>query len=393
MRVTLVAAGLLATSSLLFSTSARAGSDGESASDLGTQTKPQPTEVGAFRIQSFGIFRSGYDYVQSDPKVDFVGQNSGFFLDLARIGFEAHTGAVSARISLEGASPHQTAPNTPEGTTRVSLRDAFVHWDVAPAFRIQLGQTKAPWAREELRGVQDRPFATSALGFEGVAAGRGYDQPSLAVDRQLGVLVTTTKPMELGDFRLDYALMVANGNGRNQLLDDNGKPMFVGRIECGYLSYFTVGAGAYANERRVGTAPNRYDETDVGLVVDAMSKIENLELFATYAQVSTKYPTTGAPDRKQVAWHAQASYRIEWAPMPFALAYRMAHFSPYAQGAAELPGGASLSDFSLDHHTVGVRLFHPKLPLSLYMNYTVTLEPSARSLANDRLTLLGQFTF
>jgi hypothetical protein len=33
----------------------------------------------------------------------------------------------------------------------------------------------------------------------GVTAGRGYDQPSLALDRQLGLILTTTKPLELDE--------------------------------------------------------------------------------------------------------------------------------------------------------------------------------------------------
>ena len=372
-----------------------AAADGESASDIARtgNTKPVAVDTGTVRVTTFGIFRGAYDFVQTDPNVDFVGQNNGFFLDTARIGFEGTSGALTTRLSFEGASAAQLSPNTPEGALRVSMRDAFVRWDVLPQMSFQLGQAKAPWAREELRGVQDRPFANNAVGFEGVSAGRGYDQPSIAIDRQLGLLVTTVKPFEIGNLRFDYAAMIANGNGRNQLLDDNGKPMLVGRIEAGYLSYFIVGAGAYMNDRRIGTLPNLYDESDVGLVVDALSKIQNLELFASYAQVSTKYPTTAAPDRKQIAWHAQASYRVEWAPMPFAVGYRIAHFSPFAQGAATLPGGARLSDYDLDHHTLGLRLFHPTLPMSLYANYTLTLEPAARTLTNDRVTLLAQLTF
>lgn len=380
---------------LLAAARASAATDGESAADLARAGRSKATEVefGKTVVSPFVLFRGGADYVQEDPKVDFVGRNNGFWLDCARIGLESTSGSFTTRISFEGASGAQLAPNTPEGSLRVSLRDAFVRWELHPAFAMQLGQAKAPWAREELRGVADRPFATNAVGFEGVSAGRGYDQGSLGLDRQLGLILTTAKPFDLGGFVFDYALMVANGNGRNQLIDDNGKPLALGRVELGFKQFVTLGAGAYVNDRRVGTAPNQYDESDTGVLVDLMSKIENLELFATYAQVTTKYPTTGAPDRKQIAWHAQASYRVEWAPMPFSVGYRVAHFSPYAQGAAVLPGGAQLSDYDLDHHTFGVRVFHPTQPVSLYANYTLTLEPTGRSLANDRATLLAQLTF
>ena len=387
-----VALGLAALSS--GTSRANAASDGESAAELAAsgRSKPVTVEVGKTTVAPFALFRGGYDLVQTDPKVDFVGQNNGFFLDSARLGLEGSSGAITARISLEGASGAQLAPNTPEGVLRVSLRDAFVRWEIAPALAVQLGQAKATWAREELRGVQDRPFATNAVGFEGVAAGRGYDQGSIALDRQLGLIVTAAKPLELGPMNLDYAAMVANGNGRNQLLDDNGKPLLVGRLELGYAAYAKVGVGGYMNARRLGTAPNLYDERDVGLVVDLLTKVENLEVFGSYAEVATEYPTTGVPNRKQIAWHAQASYRVDFAAMPFAVAYRIAHLSPYAQGVATLPGGANLGAYDIGHHTVGLRLFHPTLPLSLYANYTFTVEPAARSLTNDRATLLAQLT-
>jgi hypothetical protein len=384
-----------AASLMTLGTAALAATDGESPADLARSGRGRPieVEVGKTTVTPFALFRAGYDYVAEDPKVDFVGRNNGFWLESARLGFEATSGGITARLSFEGASGAQLAPNTPEGALRVSLRDAFVRWEIAPALAVQLGQAKAPWAREELRGVQERPFATNAIGFEGTPVGRGYDQPSLSLDRQLGLIVTAAKPLEAGGLRFDYAAMLANGNGRNQLVDDNGKPLVVGRVELGYLAFVTLGAGAYTNARRIGIAPNLFDERDLGLVVDLMSKVENLELFASYAQVGTTYPTTGAPDRKQVAWHAQATYRFEWAPMPFSVGYRIAHFSPFAQAGATLPGGANLADYDLDHHTLGVRFFHPTLPLSLYANYTLTMEPNARSLANDRATLLAQFTF
>jgi hypothetical protein len=337
----------------------------------------------------FGFVRAGYDAVQRDPKVDFIGRNNGFLLESARVGVEgAHNPTQTRfRVSVEGASDVQDGINTPTGTLQVRLRDAFVRWDPVPFFGLQVGQFRAPFTAEELRSNVDLLLASRAVAQEGVPGGRGYQEPGMTLGRQLGVMVGPRYPFPIaGDFGLAYYAMIMNGNGQNQLVDDNGKLGLVGRLEAVYGPYVTLGGAAFKNDRTVGTLPNLYEEADVGFAGDLLIRWTGLEIFGQVATIRTEYPTVGTRARNQLGYHAQIGYRIDELYVPFTPTYRYAHYHPWS-------GSAAFDSYKLDYHTFGVRIFHPTLPISGYVNYTVTIEPAARRLDNDRFELLGQVAF
>jgi hypothetical protein len=337
----------------------------------------------------YGYLRAGYDYTFKDERYDFVGRNNGFVLDSARVGVQGRSRPynVTFRISIEGASDVLTAPNTPLGSLAVRLRDGFARWDPVSFAGIQVGQFKAPFQEEELRGTQSLLFASRAVGVEGVAPGRGFQLPGIQLDRQLGVMISPIQPIG-GDVAVSYYLMVMNGNGSNQLLDDNGKVGLVGRTELDILKYVRVGAAVFHNERAVGTPPNLYSEEDVGLTGDVSVNVAGLEALAAVTRVRTVFPTVGTSARVQLAYHAQAGYRFDIARLQLTPAYRFAYFHPWEGG-----GGGGFDAFKLQYHTFGVRLAHAKLPVTGWINYTLTGEEEGRKLTNDRIEVLGQVTF
>jgi hypothetical protein len=192
---------------------------------------------------------------------------------------------------------------------------------------------------------------------DGVPSGRGFQTPGIQLDRQLGVMLSPEKRIG-GDIGAAYYLMVMNGNGQNQLLDDNGKPGFVGRTELRYLGYVRVGAAVFQNARRVGAPPNFYDEEDVGLTGDLAVRIKGAEMFGAITQVRTVFPTVGAEARVQLAYHAQAAYRIDVGPAFVAPGYRFAYFHPWQKGGAQ-----GFDRYALRYHTFGVRVGHATLPV------------------------------
>src|SRR5262249_19139697 len=158
------------------------------------------------------------------------GRNDGFVLDNARIGLRADMKTIlNVTVALEGASDLPAGTNTPSGELDVRLRDAFGRFDPVPYIGLQVGQFEAPFDAEELRHKSDLLFASLAVGQEGVLPGRGLAEPGIAVDRQLGAMLSPRVPIFFGKFGAAYYLMVANGNEPNQLLDDNGKPAIYGR--------------------------------------------------------------------------------------------------------------------------------------------------------------------
>lgn len=344
---------------------------------------------GPWDVGFYGYLRAGYDYTFKDPRYAFVGRNSGFVLDSARVGLQGRNTEyrITFRISAEGASDVLLAPNTPIGSLSVRLRDAFGRWDPVDWFGVQAGQFKAPWQEEELRGTQDLPFASRSVGVEGVPPGRGFQVSGLQLDRQLGVMLSPSKPIG-GDVGVAYYLMVMNGNGANQLLDDNGRVGLVARTEVNYLRYVRAGAALFRNDRTVGEPPNLYNEEDLGLTGDVDLRVGGLQVFGAATRLRTVFPTVGTSARVQLAFTGLVSYRFDLPSFFVAPGYRYAYFHPWATG-----GGEGFDEQRLQYHTVGVRLGLPRLPVTTWINYTFTGEEAGRKLDNDRIEVLGQVTF
>jgi hypothetical protein len=351
--------------------------------------QPEPPKPKAWDLAVYGYLRAGYDHTMTDDRFAFVGRNNGFVLDSARIGVEGRNQdfGVTFRLSVEGASDVLNAPNTPIGSLSVRLRDAFARYDPISWLGVQAGQFKAPFQEEELRGTPDLMFASRAVGVEGVPPARGFQTPGIQLDRQVGVMLSPLKPIG-GDFGVTYFVMVMNGNGSNQLLDDNGRFGLVARSEVNYLKYVRVGAALFRNDRTVGAPPNLYNEEDLGITGDVTVKAGGLEVFGAVSRLRTVFPTVGTSARVQLSAHGQIAYRVELPSLFFAPAYRYAYFHPWQEGGAE-----GFDTFSLQYHTVGVRVGMMKLPIQAWINYTLATEAEGRKLDNDRIEILGQVTF
>lgn len=349
--------------------------------------------VGAWTFRPFGFLRLGYEHVQKDSRYEFVGRNNGFVLESARLGMDVTNGSeVSARLSVDGASGDAPDINTPQGRLDVHLRDAYARYDFSKYVGAQVGQFYAPFAAEEMRSTTDLLFASRAVGQEGVRSGRGLETPGISVDRQLGVMLSPKDPIRFGDVGVSAYAMLANGNGANQLLNDDSTPAFYGRVEVYFKDWVRAGGAFLRNGRRAGTPPDLQDELDTGFAGDLLVTWNGLEVFGQFVQVSTEYQDAGGADRKQRAMSAQAGYRIETPWLYVTPAYRFAELHPWASGD-EAPGGEALDSLKVDYHTVGVRLEHLRLPLSLFANYTLTMEPEPYELTNNRLQILTQASF
>jgi hypothetical protein len=355
-------------------------------------TTPVPTtQPKTWELAPFGYLRAGLDWTLKDDRYTFIGRNNGFVLDSARVGLDGHSAEewhVAFRVSIEGASDELSNPNTPIGNLSVRLRDGFARWDPIPFIGIQAGQFKAPWQEEELRGTNTLLFASRAVGVEGVLPGRGFQTPGLQLDRQIGVMLSPSAPIGSEAVAVSYYLMLMNGNGSNQLLDDNGKFGVVGRAELGIYEYVRLGAGVYHNDRTVGEPPNLYSESDTGLTGDLSAKIGGLQAMAAVTQVRTVFPTVNVAARVQLAFHGQAGYKFEFANWHIGPAYRYAYFHPWQSGGAD-----GFDAYRVQYHTAGLRAGLTKVPLQAWLNYTLAQEGEGRKLDNDRIELMGQVTF
>lgn len=347
------------------------------------------------RLRPWAYVRMGYERVEEDSRFDFVGRNDGFVLDNARVGIDAAIGEqLSVAFSVEGASDVRRGLNSTFGDLDVRVRDAYGRWDPFSFVGVQAGQFKAPFAAEELRSRADLLFVSRAVGQEGVLPGRGFEEPGVAVDRQLGVMLSPRERLPIWqEVRGSYYFMLANGNGENQVVNDNTKLAYIGRGELHYSDFVTLGAAFLINDRTTGELPNQTRDKDTGFATDIMITPFGVELFFQYVEVETEFKTVPqALDRTQRAYHVQAGYTFETPWLTITPGYRYAHLNPFAKAKGDQTG-LDLDSFQVGYHTLGARFGHLDLPLALLVNYTFTEEKTPRKLDNDRLQILAQVSF
>lgn len=345
---------------------------------------------GRWQFRPFGFVRLGYEAVDPDERYDFIGRNNGFVLDSARLGFDVgYSPQFSMRLAVEAASDVSAGINTPQGSLRVRLRDAYFRYDPWRYLGVQIGQFFAPFAAEEMHNRNEMLFASRALGQEGVLPGRGLEEESVAFDRQIGVMLAPAKPIFAGPIGFAPSVMVASGNGKNQLLPDDNLPAFLARLEVHVLDYVRLAGAFVRNDRTVGAPPDQYVEKDMGFAADLRLRLAGAELFGQFVELQTKFPTVGAAERTRRAISGQAGYTVSAIPgVLLTPAYRYAYYHPWAD--AEDP---ELANFVLMYHTAGLKVSHRSLPLDLYANYTVTVEKQPRQLENNRLQIMAQAGF
>lgn len=346
--------------------------------------------------------RPGFEYVDADPQIAYIGDNDGFFLDSARIGAEGNVSdLVRFKITLDAASLVPGAsPNQPVVPISAAARDAYVAWTPSRWFMVQAGQQPMPSDYEGGDVDAVIPFTKKSVLSSGVRAGHGNAVNGLSPARQVGVVLGSTDDARLGDIPLEYRLGVANGNGLNQLGNDNGIPAGYLRLGSGFGELVRVGFGGRINPRTVGTLPNLYTETDYVLFGDAALTVAGLEFVVEGIGRQTAL-TTFLPDANNPAGQESGVGAAAWVGYTIGLgsmfgakidvkpAYRFAFYDP----------SSAFPTDQLMENTIGVRIDGDRqvMPLSFLVDYVVLTElgdlannVAARDLANNRLTALFQ---
>ena len=168
---------------------------------------------------------------------------STFFVRRARL---------TAEVKVSDFISGKIQPEYGEGT--VGLRDAYVDLNFARQFRWRMGQFKRPFDRFELvsstqilviervGGVRGIP---GCAGVSNVCSYSRFTEKLNYSDRDLGF-------MFLGDVgRVRYSASVTNGEGPNDVVDENGAKSFTGRLEyrgAGLVFGANVGVHDYPSD-------------------------------------------------------------------------------------------------------------------------------------------------
>jgi len=276
----------------------------------------------------------------------------------------------------------------------VRLADGWLAWNPHRWVRLRAGQFRVPFSAEELADTAGMLFMERALGQHGVTAGDGLELAGLEVGRQLGVEAALDATFADDDVRIGARLALANGNGLNEVRNDNAKYAVFGRVAVGLFDIVDVGGALYTNVRTEGAQPNLFDERDVGVAVDAAVRWEGIEAAGQVVDVTTRFRTDGSATRQARAWHAQLGYTLPIDAIHLTPAVRYATYEPFFE-YDESPSGLDLDTLGLQYLTAGLRVQHPNpnLGAALYLEYTVTTEDDTRAVQNNAFKALAQVTF
>lgn len=349
--------------------------------------------------------RSGYQLVEADPEILYVGANDGFFIDQARLGAEGvMVGAVGFKLTVEAASLLPgSAPNAAVTPLIGALRDAWVSWTPSPWFALQAGQQYMPgdWESGDVEPVL--PFSSKSVLSAGVRPGHGVAVAGLSSSRQVGVVLGSTPDAKIADIGIEYRLGIANGNGLNQSGNDNKWPAAYLRTGVGFGGELVkVGVGGRFNPRTTGTLPNLYTEADAVGFADVALQAVGVQFVLTGIYRQTALATL-VPDLSNPAGQESGAglmgfvaYDVTLPDVPVLGAGW--HLKPALRSGFYDPSSSFQTDQLLET-TLGVRLSGPKdMPAALFLDGTVLTElgdvgagVAARDLSNNRLTLLFQW--
>ncbi|MBI1948856.1 MAG: hypothetical protein HYS27_24430 [Deltaproteobacteria bacterium] len=351
--------------------------------------------------------RTGFQFVEADPEILYIGQNDGFFIDQARLGAEGSmVGGIGFKLTLEAASLLPgAAPNAALTPLVGALRDAWVSWTPSPWLSLQAGQQYMPtdWEGGDVEAAL--PFSSKSVLSTGVRAGHGIAVAGLSPSRQVGVVVGSAPGAAVADVGLEYRFGLANGNGLNQSGNDNKWPAAFLRVGAGFAGDLVkVGLGGRYNPRTTGTLPNLYTEADAVGFGDVALAAAGAELVLTGVYRQTELATLG-PDPNPESTAGQESS----AGVMGTVAYDVAlpevpllgagwHLKPALRSAFYDPSSSFQTDQLLET-TLGVRLSGPAdLPAALFLDGTLLTELGdvgagvvARDLSDNRVTLLFQW--
>ncbi len=337
----------------------------------------KPTTQWWQRLTLNGFARVGVFYAFPLQEDQLVGGNGGFRVADFRLGFTFHPiDKLTIDTSIELAAPLVDPLDPLTGRRIVDVRDAYVQYDVANFFQVRAGQFRPPYYAEMLQSDGSIPFISRSVLAGGFHPPEAFGPRSgLAPDRQVG--------LQLGSARLGtqmigfkYAVGVFNGNGLNQLFNDNNGVMPVARAELDILQRLTIGVNGYFNQRTEGARPNRLTTNQLAYGADLSASHMGFSALAAILGKSSTYSFAGLPQDSSLGFLGQLRYFHLGTGLEAAA--RFAYFEPSsAQPDDQVMEVAAM---------VGWKPF--ELPFRVLLQYTHRNEEARATYSNDSVDLM-----
>lgn len=356
------------------------GALGEASAPKGTVGDTRPWYL---RFNPFGYARVGLFYTFPFREEQLVGGNGGFRLAALRMGVEFNPiEDLSVVASLELAAPVRNELDPTTGRTIVEPRDAYIEYRLLKALAIRAGQFKAPFNGETLLGDAVQPFVARSVATSGYFPPEAYGPRSgITLDRQLGVQLFSYRLGADDGVGFRYALGVFNGNGQNQLFNDNNSVAPAGRVEVDLMRKVALGVNAFYNMRADGVRPNRVGVNDLGFGADLSVSLAGITALAQFVGKNATYQAAGLPPELAAGVTASVHYFHELTGIEAGVRYSFLE-----------PSTAQVDDVIHEVSALlGWRM--KRAPLRVVLQYTHRSEERAVSLANDSLDLMLQATW
>lgn len=345
-------------------------------SDFRIETPTHEIE-GPLPFRFDGYLRILAEAIQDDDQSPFVGQNDGFKMASARIGFLAGDADLHAYVSLETAAGAREGFNDANQEFRVAPRDAFLSFRLNPAALIRLGRFKTPYDIGSLEPTRQRVFIDAPVETRGVRATQGFEVDGLRQGRQVGAMLHSRDLGITGDgLKLGYALGLFNGRSPNLVLNDNDRPAGFLRLNWRLADVLELNTAGFVDQRTVGELPNLFREDVWGVELSTVLRVAALRFEGQLLLQRVRFVTSGQDSISPKGYHAQVSF--DQGPMRFA--YRFAGYDP-------------VTESQVAEHTAGIAYFSEAKGLLFALNGTLALEPQGIHLSNNRVTFLTQYVY
>lgn len=341
----------------------------------------------------------------------YVGRNDGFALGGARLNLRATYGDLYIRLGFDGAVVSYDDPESPAGELSTGLKDAYARYDLWPWLKLAVGRFKPPFESEQLTPQTGQMFVHRSVESRGVLRHEGYsgDVHGFSTGRQLGFMLSSDRALRVDTVDLGYGLAVTNGNSGVRSLNDNDLPALWLRLTAAWTddaargdeegpatyglgetsSGVLVGLSGFYNPATFGEAPNRYDDDILGAGLDVAVQMLVFQFQGQVLWSRTNHVLrAGAASEHSFGGHAQLGIVVPQTTL--VPAYRFGYYNP-----RWVPGSAfDQADYdAVMHHTLGLRYTLPALPLTLWAEYTRSVEQAGRAIPNDRIEAAMQVDF
>lgn len=334
------------------------------------------------RFTPYGYAKVGAFYTFALRDEQIPGGNGGFRMANLRLGTVFKPiDDLEVVASIEAAAPVARSDDPTSGSRIVQLRDAYAEYQVCKCLLIRAGQFKAPFWAETLLEDAMLPFTSRSVVSDGYTVPEYAGQrEGLTLDRQVGIQLSSRK---LGGKALGfkYAAAVVNGNGANQLLNDNNLPAVVGRVEIEIFEHVNVGGNVFYNSKSEGVRPNRLISDQLGYGGDIVAHALGFTILVGYLGRSTSYPGTALAADSSTGIVGQLHYFNQRTGLAGAIRFALLD-----------PSSADPND-NVSELSVMLSWTMKRAPLRVLLQYTHREEAPGVAVANDGLDAMLQVTW